>query len=168
MMDEGVTQANHERPGIQPSQADDLVDEQAQQPDAVAMSIVLRVISLPRSQPMPIRSGAAQMSCSAKKVASVSAKALGCSGAFSQKNNVWLSDSMRSPGRIASKGIESAKLWGDMSVPLVVVVIVIRLILGKRDDRALVGIDPDIEDLDPTDDLHVIDPTLLRVLVLGT
>jgi hypothetical protein len=31
MRDEGVTQADHERPRMQPSQADDLVDEQAQQ-----------------------------------------------------------------------------------------------------------------------------------------
>jgi hypothetical protein len=50
---------------------------------------------------------------------------------------------------------------------LVVVVIVIRLVLGRRDDGALVGIDPDIEDLGPADDFHVIDPALLRVFVLG-
>lgn len=31
MRDEGVTQADHERSRMQPSQADDLVDEQAQQ-----------------------------------------------------------------------------------------------------------------------------------------
>ena len=50
---------------------------------------------------------------------------------------------------------------------LVVVVIVIRLVLGRRDDGALVGIDPDIEDLGPADDFHVVDPALLRVFVLG-
>jgi len=49
----------------------------------------------------------------------------------------------------------------------VVVVIVIRLVLDRRDDRALAGIDPDIEDLGAADDLHVIDPPWFRVLVLG-
>ena len=34
-----------------------------------------------------------------------------------------------------------------MSVPLVVVIIVIRLVFRRRDDRTLVGIDPNIEDL---------------------
>jgi len=34
---------------------------------------------------------------------------------------------------------------------LVVVVIVIRLVLGRRDDGALVGIDSDIEDIGPAD-----------------
>ena len=48
----------------------------------------------------------------AKKVANVRAKALGCSGALSQRKNVWLSDSMRSPGRIASEGNDPAILSG--------------------------------------------------------
>jgi hypothetical protein len=40
---------------------------------------------LPRSQPMPIRIGTAQMSHSAKKVASVTTRAFGCSGALSHR-----------------------------------------------------------------------------------
>ena len=62
-----------------------------------------------------ITSGTAQISRSAKKTASVRAKALGCSGALSQRNNVWLSDSMRSLGRIASEENDPSMLSGNQS-----------------------------------------------------
>jgi hypothetical protein len=80
-----MTQADHEMPGMQISLADDLVDEQAQQSRCASNGHRFAGGSPPRSQPMLIRSGIAQMSRSAKKIANVRAKALGRSGALSQR-----------------------------------------------------------------------------------
>jgi hypothetical protein len=43
----------------------------------------------------------------------------------------------------------------------VVIVMAIRLVFGGRNDRALVGIDLDIEDLGSAENLYLVDPTVL-------
>lgn len=49
---------------------------------------------------------------------------------------------------------------GVQLVLLVVVGVVIRLVLSGRNDRTLVGIDLDIEDLGAADDLYLIHPAV--------
>ena len=79
-----MTQADHERPGMQISLAMIWLMSRPSNPDALATDIVLRVGSPPRSQPIPITSGTAQISRSGK-LASLSVKPLGCSGALSHR-----------------------------------------------------------------------------------
>jgi hypothetical protein len=83
MGNEGVTQADHERPGMRPSQADDLVDEQPSKADAVATSIVCGC-SLPRSQPMPIRRNRPDEPFG-KEGGQRQSQSTGCSGALSHR-----------------------------------------------------------------------------------
>jgi hypothetical protein len=97
---------------MRPSQADDLVDEQPSKPDAVATSIALRVFAA--AQPADADQEWNGPDEPFGKEWPASRQSTGCSGALSQRKNVWLSDSMKSPGRIASMG-DPAILAGGQS-----------------------------------------------------
>ena len=56
---------------------------------------------------------------------------------------------------------DPAVLAVGQSVFFVVIVIALRLIFGRRNDRSLVGINLDIADFGTGDDFYLIDPAML-------